>query len=99
MSWNSYCGLSPIIILGNKNFGIVHAGWRGAFSNIIRNAVKVFISKGEIISDLQIFIGPHLKKKSFEVKKNFVSKFFKNNNSRKFIVKKKEQYFLILVIF
>ncbi|MEC8265423.1 MAG: peptidoglycan editing factor PgeF [Pseudomonadota bacterium] len=84
---------APIIILGNKNFGIVHAGWRGAFSNIIRNAVKVFISKGEIISDLQIFIGPHLKKKSFEVKKNFVSKFFKNNNSRKFIVKKKEQYF------
>ena len=65
----------------------------GGFSNIIRNAVKVFISKGEIISDLQIFIGPHLKKKSFEVKKNFVSKFFKNNNSRKFIVKKKEQYF------
>ena len=85
---------APIIILGKKNFGILHAGWRGAFTNIIKNAVKVFISKGEINTDINFFIGPHIKKESFEVKEDFVSKLLEQNiNFKKFITKKNNKYF------
>ena len=33
---------APIIILGNKYFGIIHAGWKGAFSGIIENTISKF---------------------------------------------------------
>ena len=85
---------APIVIIGKRNFGIIHVGWRGAFNNIIKNAVKVFLSKGEIITDLNFFVGPHLKTKSFEVKMDFIAKFFKDTEtSKKFIIKKKDKYF------
>ena len=47
-----------------KNFGIIHVGWRGAFSDIIKNTVKTFISIGETNDDLNFFIGPHIQKKN-----------------------------------
>ncbi len=85
---------APIIIIGKNNFGILHAGWRGAFSDIIRNAVKIFLSKKEVVSDLHFFIGPHLKKESFEVKIDFISRFLKKNKDfEKFITKKNIKYF------
>ena len=85
---------APIIILGKENFGIIHAGWKGAFKDIIKNAVKIFNSRGEDSRKLNFFIGPHIKKKSFEVKKDFISKFLKQNiNFKKFIIKEKESYF------
>tara|TARA_B100000029_G_scaffold411950_1_gene414479 strand:+ start:18 stop:743 length:726 start_codon:yes stop_codon:yes gene_type:complete len=64
---------APIIILGKKNFGIIHAGWRGAFSGIIENSVNQFTRQGDSIDSLNFFVGPHLKKKSFEVKKDFLT--------------------------
>ena len=33
---------APIVILGKKYFGIIHAGWKGAFSGIIENALNFF---------------------------------------------------------
>ena len=47
---------APIVVFGKKNFGIVHVGWKGAFSDIIKNTVKTFISKGETNDDLNFFI-------------------------------------------
>ena len=38
---------APIILLGNEYFGILHVGWRGLLSNIILNAVNLFIKRGE----------------------------------------------------
>ena len=70
---------APIIVIGKKNFGIIHVGWRGAFSDIIKNTVKTFISIGETNDDLNFFIGPHIQKKSFEVKNDFVSIFLNQN--------------------
>ena len=56
---------APIIILGKNNFGIVHAGWRGALSGIIENSVKTMLEIGELKQNLFFFVGPHLKKKIF----------------------------------
>ena len=82
---------APIVVFGKKNFGIVHVGWKGAFSDIIKNTVKTFISKGETNDDLNFFIGPHIKKESFEVKKDFISMLLdENENFKKFVLKKKK---------
>ena len=63
---------APIVILGKKYFGIIHAGWKGVFSGIIENAINLFIKKGECEEDIFVDVGPHLRKKSFEVKNDFL---------------------------
>ena len=59
---------APIIILGQNYYGIVHAGWRGLINNILLNAINLFKDQGESEKNLHLFVGPHLKKNSFEVK-------------------------------
>ncbi len=85
---------APIIMLGKNNFGIIHAGWRGTFSGIIENSVKKILKYEDSLNDIHFFVGPHLMKKSFEVKKDFITtmknfglppkKFLEQNNNRIF---------------
>ncbi len=63
---------APIVILGKKYFGIIHAGWKGTFSGIIENAINFFLKKGECKEDIFVDVGPHLRKESFEVKNDFL---------------------------
>ncbi len=85
---------APIIVIGKKMFGIIHAGWKGVLDGIIENTLDEFISNGEKINNLRIFVGPHLKKESFEVKDDFI-KILKNkiNCSEEFIKLKKNKKF------
>ncbi len=64
---------APIVILGQNYYGIIHAGWRGLVNDILLNAVNLFKNQGESENNLHLFVGPHLKKKSFEVKNDFIS--------------------------
>ena len=73
---------APIVILGKKQFAIVHAGWKGLIDGIIENTIDKLLRCGEFIENLAVFVGPHLKKKSFEVKEDFIE-----------ILKKKVNYF------
>ena len=86
---------APIVILGKIYFGIIHAGWKGAFSGIIENALNFFFKKGENKEDIFVDIGPHLKKDSFEVKSDFLVNFKKLEiKSDKYISSiKKKLYF------
>ena len=66
----------PILLFDfkNKTIGCIHAGWRGAFSNIIRNTVKKI---RKINSDCKIYaaVGPCIGKKNYEVDLKFYKKF------------------------
>ena len=86
---------APIVILGKKYFGIIHAGWKGTFSGIIENAINFFFKKGECKEDIFVDVGPHLRKNSFEVKNDFLINFKKQEvNSDKYISSiKKNLYF------
>ena len=86
---------APIVISGKKYFGIIHAGWKGAFSGIIENAINFFIKKGECKEDIFVDVGPHLRKGSFEVKNDFLVNLKKLKiNSDKYISSlKKSLYF------
>ena len=72
----------PIIIfdLQNEVVGCIHAGWKGAFSGIIKNTVNKI---KKLNSNNQIFasIGPCIGHKSYEVDLDFYKKFL--NKSRK----------------
>ena len=85
---------APIVILGEKYFGIVHAGWKGVFSNIIENAVKKLIQNGEIKKNLVFIVGPHLMTYSFEIKEDFIKLMEKSKLiPENFIEQKKEKKF------
>jgi len=66
----------PIILYDTKNeiIGCIHAGWKGAFSGVIKNTISKI---KKISSDNKIYacVGPCIGKKSYEVDKNFYKMF------------------------
>jgi len=81
---------APIIIFGQNYYGIVHAGWRGLVNDILLNAINLFKDQGESEKNLHLFIGPHLKKNSFEVKSDFISLIQKKKINPELFTEKKE---------
>ena len=85
---------APIIVLGKKQFGIIHAGWKGLINGIIENTIKKFDLLGEKVNDLKVFVGPHLSMDSFEVKSDFVENIEKKiKNYENFIENKRQKKF------
>ena len=74
----------PIILFDIKNniIGCIHAGWKGAFSDIIRNTIFKIqkISSNNLI---YACVGPCIGKKSYEVDLNFYEKFVKKSKKNK----------------
>ena len=88
---------APILITDKNNNYIccVHAGWKGAFADIIKNAVKLFKKNKINTTNLKVCIGPCISEKNYEVKIDFYHKFLKKNkkNHNYFIFKKHKIYF------
>ena len=99
----------PIILYDSRNkiIGCIHAGWKGAFKNIIKNTIHK-IKKISVNSKIYASVGPCIGIKSYEVDikfyKKFISKSAKNKiyflhknkskklfNLRKFITDKLKQ--------
>ena len=53
----------------NKNYGIVHAGWKGIQNKIHLNVVRKLIDIGSSINNLNIIMGPSIKSCCYEVSK------------------------------
>ena len=77
---------APILLYDKKSkiIGCIHAGWKGAYSGIIRNTIKKI--KG-ISGSRDIFaaIGPCIGKDSYEVDKKFYEKFLSKSKKIKSI--------------
>lgn len=58
---------TPILMSNGKKAFALHAGWRGIASNIVE-AAFCSLSTEEKISHWTICIGPHIQKKSFDIK-------------------------------
>ena len=87
----------PILICDEKkNFiGAIHAGWKGAYKDIISKVINFMIKKGSDPGDITAAIGPAISVKNYEVKEDFKRKFIKKNkqNNRFFKIKYKKLYF------
>ena len=83
----------PIIVYDAKNkiIGCIHAGWKGAYSGIIKNTIskmKKINSKNKIYAA----IGPCIGKKSYEVDLKFYKKFLsKSKKNKKYFLKKNSE--------
>ena len=80
----------PIILYDTKNevIGCIHAGWKGAFSGIIKNTISK-IKKINSNNNIYASVGPCIGKKSYEVDLVFFKKFVKKSHKIKsiFLVK------------
>ena len=75
----------PILLYDNKKnmIAAIHAGWKGAFKNIIKNVVNFMIKKGCKKNNIFAAIGPCIGRSSYNVKENFRRKFLKKNENNK----------------
>ena len=87
----------PLLILDKKRemIATIHAGWKGAYKGIVQKVIKFMLSKGCSPKEMTVAIGPSIAMKSYEVKKEFKSKFIKKNkqNSNFFVNKEDKIYF------
>ncbi len=89
----------PILIYDKKNkiVGCIHAGWKGAFSGIIKNTISK-IKKGKKQTQIYASIGPCIGNKSYEVGLDFYKKFISKSKKNKsyFTFKNKNKKFFNL---
>ncbi|MFZ2310794.1 MAG: peptidoglycan editing factor PgeF [Patescibacteria group bacterium] len=72
-----------------KVVALAHAGWRGVISEITKEVINKFISHYDSKpSDIEVFIGPHIKDCHFEVKDDVASQF----NADDIVVKGDKKY-------
>ncbi len=90
---------APILICDVKKnlIAAIHAGWRGAYKNIISKVIKFMIKKGSNPKNITAAIGPAISVKNYEVKDNFKKKFIKKDKkNNKFFKKKYNKLFFDL---
>ena len=63
----------------NKNYGLVHSGWKGTSEKISNNALELILSKGSKLKDILVYLGPSISQKNYEVDIDVASLFSKNN--------------------
>ena len=83
----------PILVYDaqNKIVGCIHAGWKGAYSNIIK---KTILKMRKLSSKTEIYaaIGPCIGLKNYEVDLKFFKKFLsKSKKNKKYFFKKNDQ--------
>ncbi len=75
----------PILLHDNKKnmIAAVHAGWKGAFKNIVNKVISFMIKKGCKRNNIVAAIGPCISKANYNVKENFKKKFLKKEKKNK----------------
>ncbi len=89
----------PILLYDKKNkiVGCIHAGWKGAFSGIIKNTISK-IKKNRKQTQIFASVGPCIGKKNYEVGMDFYKKFISKSrkNNSYFTFKNKNKKFFNL---
>ena len=72
---------APILIFDPKKkiIAALHAGWKGAFKDIIVKTINKLNQKGSKSKDLIAVVGPCISIKNYEVKKDFLNKFLQKS--------------------
>ena len=81
----------PILLYDKKRniIAAIHAGWKGAFKDIIKKVIDFMIKKGCKKKEIIAAIGPCIGKNSYNVKEDFFLRFVKKNKKNKIFFKKK----------
>ena len=66
----------------------IHAGWKGAYKDIVIKVINFMIKKGCATKNITAAIGPCISVNSYEVKEDFIKKFTKKNKKNRIFFKK-----------
>ena len=82
----------PILLYDNKRkmIAAIHAGWKGAFKDIIKRVINFMLMKGCKKDFITAAIGPSIQQNSYNVKLDFKKKFIKKDKKNRIFFKKKE---------
>ena len=87
----------PILICDEKKnlIAAIHAGWKGAYKDIIKKVIQFMIKKGSNPINITAAIGPAISVRNYEVKEDFKRKFLKKDkkNIKFFKIKYNKLYF------
>tara|TARA_A100001011_G_scaffold183154_1_gene192052 strand:+ start:195 stop:953 length:759 start_codon:yes stop_codon:yes gene_type:complete len=83
---------APILIFDKqkKMIGAIHAGWKGAYKQIISKVINFMIKKGCEKENMLAVIGPCIAQKSYNVREDFRRKFLKKDKKNKVFFKKRK---------
>jgi hypothetical protein len=83
---------APILVYDKKKkfISAIHAGWKGAYKGIINKVIKFMMRKGCKPKNLVAVIGPCITQKSYEIQKDFKSKFVRKDKKNKLFFKRKK---------
>ena len=81
---------APILIHDEKTkmIAVIHAGWKGAYKDIVIKVINFMIKKGCSTKNITAAIGPCISVNSYEVKEDFIKRFTKKNKKNRFFFKK-----------
>ena len=81
---------APILIYDEdkKMIAAIHAGWKGAFKDIVKKVVKFMIKKGCSTKNITAAIGPCISAANYEIKQDFIKKFIKKDKKNEIFFKK-----------
>ena len=80
---------APILIYDKqkKMIAAIHAGWKGAYKDIITKVIKFMLNKGCKEKNIIATIGPCIQVESYNVKADFLKKFLKKDKKNKVFFK------------
>ena len=82
----------PILLYDNsKNMvAAIHAGWKGAFKEIIKKVINFMLKKGCKKKNIIAALGPCISQSNYNVKENFKKKFLKKDKKNNIFFKIKD---------
>ena len=88
---------APILIYDQSKqmIAAIHAGWKGAYKDIVKKVVKFMIKKGCSSQNITAAIGPCISSINYQVREDFIKKFIKKDKKNIIFFKKtkKKNYF------
>ena len=84
----------PILLYDkeNKTVGCIHAGWKGAYKDIISKTINKFKKIGSKKINILAAVGPCIGKSSYEVGDDFKKKFLKKSKKNKKFFRRKNHF-------
>ena len=83
---------APILIYDSskKMVAAIHAGWKGAYKEIVKKVFKFMIKKGCTHQNITAVIGPCISVNNYQVKEDFIKRFIKKDKKNIIFFKKKK---------
>ena len=81
---------APVLIYDeNKEMiAAIHAGWKGAYKDIVKKVVRFMIKKGCSPENITAAIGPCISNNNYEIREDFIKKFIKKDKKNIIFFKK-----------